>query len=80
MRIALHWASLACLLLVGCETAVQPSSKGGDGDDQTQVATSATTDDDQKQVEVQVKTWAETSEWVAGQRGKIVILDAWAMW
>lgn len=80
MRTTLKWLSLACLLLVGCETAVPERGENQNADEQTSVASPTSTGDDQMQVDVQIKSWAETAELVAGHRGKIVILDAWAMW
>ena len=80
MRTTLKWLALACLLLSGCETAVQQSGGDGAADQQSDVAGATSTGDGRAKVKVQINSWTETAELVASHRGKIVILDAWAMW
>ncbi len=31
-------------------------------------------------VQVAIKRWDEVQQWIAGQQGKIVVLDVWSNW
>ena len=62
------------LLVVGCATDNDPSSKVAKNDSAAQTVESGAP------VKVRVATIADLDKLIAQQDGKVVVLDLWAMW
>jgi thiol-disulfide isomerase/thioredoxin len=66
---------MSCLVLGGCtaEPAVDPAV-----DSVELPPMSDTSETGTSQVSVQLKSWEEVQEWVAQQKGKVVVVDIWS--
>lgn len=66
-----------CLLLLGCGGNKNAEvNKSGGNDDPGQQNASAQNDE----LTLHVKSWDETLNLVASKKGKVVVIDLWALW
>lgn len=65
---------LVTLMLLGCGgKATEKKEDPKDGGDKQQAGAGDA-------LKVQVKSWDETLELVASKKGKVVVIDLWALW
>ena len=66
---------LICLAGPGCRPAAAPTSVTPAAQDRASSPAAAV-----EQIRLDIRSWQETQQWVAAQRGKVVVLDIWSSW
>ena len=91
MKLPLTSTCMALTFVLGCgqpsqppsappPAGAQPAAESAASASPSATASSSSSTDEQAEIAIEVKSWDETQQIVAAQKGKVVVLDMWSTW